>query len=282
MAYGPFREGQSPDLGIYPTLEQVQQDMPLLKSVANGIRTYGCQDLQMVVTATQEVNLPLTLGAWLSGAPVADRAEIECAVGAALVNPHITSLIAGNESILRGELTATEVCGYVQEMRERTSLPATTAEPWHIWAAQPDLVACVDYLLVHIHPYWECQLIESASAYVQEKHEQLNAQYADKTVVIGETGWPTEGTSRESHCGEVPAVSAEQQYLFATEFLSWTGQEGIDFYFFEAFDEPWKCASGRPEVECHWGIYDAERVPKLARDPFVPHRLWLPLVTKGN
>ena len=179
--------------------------------------------------------------------------------------------------------TSKPSCG--NDLTARNQPKQEMARSWlnlGVMCPQPGLAACVDYLLVHIHPYWECQLIENASAYVQEKHALLSAQYPEKTVVIGETGWPTEGMGREDHCGPLPVPSPEQQYLFAAGFLSWTKQEGIDFYFFEAFDEPWKCASGRPEVECHWGIYDTDRVPKPARDLFVPHRLWLPTVLKGN
>jgi exo-beta-1,3-glucanase (GH17 family) len=282
MAYGPFREGQSPEWGIYPTLPEVQQDMRLLSTVANGIRMYGCQHLETIITASREINLPLTLGAWLSGDPEADRAEIECAVGAAQANPHITSLVVGNESVLRGDLTVTEVRSYIQEVRARTGLPVTTAEPWHVWVDYPDLAASADYLLIHIHPYWECQPIANAMAFVQEKYGLVSTQYPGKRIVIGETGWPTEGAGREPYCGPMPVPNPEQQVLFAAGFLSWTKQEGIDFYFFDAFDEPWKCQSGRPEVECHWGIYDTDRVPKPARYLFAAHRVWLPIVLKGT
>ncbi|MBL7062644.1 MAG: hypothetical protein ISS49_00365 [Anaerolineae bacterium] len=278
MAYGPFREGQSPERGVYPTLSEVRQDMPLLKLVANGIRTYGCRHLETVITATREVSLPLTLGIWLSGNSEEDRAEIECAVSQVQANPHIASIVVGNESILSGWLTVTQVCSYTLEVQERTGLPVITAEPWHVWVNNPNLAACVDYLLIHIHPYWECQPIENAVAFVQEKYEQVSTQYADKVVIIGETGWPTAGTGREDHCGSMPAPSPEQQSLFAADFLNWAEQEGVEFYYFGAFDEPWKCEGERPEVECHWGIYDTDRVPKPARDLFVSHRLCLPLV----
>ena len=278
MAYGPFREGQSPEQGIYPTLSEVRQDMPLLKLVSNGIRTYGCRHLEAVITATREISLPLTLGIWLSGNPEQDSAEIACAVDQAQANPHIASIVVGNESILAGHLTATQVCTYTQQVRESTGLPVTTAEPWHIWVAHSNLATCVDYLLIHIHPYWECQPIENTVAFVQQKFEQVSTQYPDKAVVIGETGWPTAGTGREAHCGPMPALSPEQQSQFAADFLEWAEQEGVDFYYFEAFDEPWKCEGGRSEVECHWGIYGADRAPKLARDLFLLHRLYLPMV----
>lgn len=282
MAYGPFRDGQSPERGIYPTLSEVRQDIPLLKLVANGIRTYGCQHLETAAAATQEVGLELTLGVWLSGNPQEDQAEIECAVSQAQANPHITSIVVGNESILSGRLTVTQICTYTQQVRSRTGLPVTTAEPWHVWVEQPDLATCVDYLLIHIHPYWECQSIENAVAFVQEKYDQVSDQYSGKAVVIGETGWPTAGIGRDGHCGPMPTPSPEEQSRFAADFLNWTEQERVDFYFFAAFDEPWKCEGGRPEVECHWGIYGTDRVPKPAQRWFVPCWLWLPLVLKGH
>ena len=283
MAYGPFREGQSPELGVYPTLSEVREDMPLLRVVANGIRTYGCQNLETVVTATQEIGLPLVLGVWLSGNAEDDAAEIECAVEAAGANPHITSLVAGNESVLAGWLTPIEVCAYIEEIRNQVSIPVTTAEPWHLWVDHPELAACADYLLVHIHPYWECQPIEDAVAFVQEKYGLVSALYPGKRVVIGETGWPTAGTGREEICSvSLPAPSLEQQVLFAAGFLNWVRQEGMDYYFFEAFDEPWKCDGGWPEVECHWGINYADRAPKPAQPLFAPHQGWIPIVLKGR
>jgi exo-beta-1,3-glucanase (GH17 family) len=282
MAYGPFRQSESPEWGIYPTLAEVREDMPLLALVANGIRTYGCQNLQTVITATQEIGLPLALGAWLSGDSGADRAEIECAVAEAQASAAVTSLIVGSESVLRGQLTPTGLCAAMQEVRGRTGLPVTTAEPWHVWIDHPELAACSDFLLVHIHPYWECQAVENAVAFVQEKYGALSSQFPAARIVIGETGWPTQGTGREGSCGPLPEPTAEQQALFAAQLLEWAGQAGIEFYFFDAFDEPWKCASGRPEVECHWGIYDTNREPKAARSLFVSGRTWLPLVARNR
>jgi exo-beta-1,3-glucanase (GH17 family) len=278
MAYGPFREGQSPEWGIYPSLGEVRQDMPLLKLISNGIRIYGCQRLDPVITATREISLPLSLGAWLSGNPGEDSTEIACVVNQAQANPHITSIVVGNESVLFDRLTVTQICTYTQQVRESTDLPVTIAEPWHVWVDKPNLASCVDYLLVHIHPYWECQSIENAVVFVQEKYRQVSTQYSGKTIVIGETGWPTTGTGREVHCSAMPTPSPEQQSLFAAEFLDWAEREDVEFYYFGAFDEPWKCLEGRAEVECHWGIYDTDREPKLAQFWFIPYQLWLPLV----
>ena len=280
MAYGPFREGQSPEWGIYPTLDDVRDDMPLLALVGNGVRSYGCQDLETIVTASEEVGLPLALGAWLSGVADADRAEIECAVAQALASPNVATVVVGSESVLRGNLSPSEVCAYLEEVRGRTGRPVTTAEPWHVWVSNPDLAACADFLLVHIHPYWECQPIDGAVDYVQEKHGAVAAQFPGRRVVIGETGWPSEGMGREGVCGPMPEPTAEEQRQFAEAFLAWARPAGVEYYFFDAFDEPWKCESGRPEVECHWGIFDTNRASKPARGAFVPYRVWVPGVMR--
>ena len=277
MAYGPFREGQSPERGLYPTLDEVRQDISLLKRVSNGIRTYGCRHLETVVTASKEASLNLALGAWLSGNPLEDQAEIDCAVNQAQLSPNIVSIVAGNESIFNNWLSVAKVCTYVQYLREHTNLPITTAEPLHIWWDHTDLASCVDYLLVHIHPYWECQSIENAVSSVQTRYDQIPSRYPDKRIVIGETGWPSAGTGREEPCGPMPTPSPEEQSRFACGFLEWSENERVDHYFFEAFDEPWKCEDGRPQVECHWGIYYKDRTPKPPVRCFLPFWIWLPL-----
>ena len=33
--------------------------------------------------------------------------------------------------------------------------PVSTAEPWHVWLAHPELAQAVDYITIHLLPYWE-------------------------------------------------------------------------------------------------------------------------------
>lgn len=48
--------------------------------------------------------------------------------------------------------------------------------------------------------------------------------------------------------------------------LAW----GVDAFYFEAFDEPWKPKSigdnGNAADETHWGMYTADRKPKFNAD----------------
>jgi len=278
MAYGPFRDGQSPERGDIPTLAQVRADMPLLRQIADSIRIYSCADMGAVITATEEAGLPLALGAWLSGNAAADQQELDCAVAQAQQHPHINSLVIGNETLLTGALTSAQLCQDLDQARGQVDIPVTTGEPWHIWLDHPELVDHVDYLLVHIHPYWECQPAGQALAFVEDKYGQVCSRYPGKRVVLGEVGWPTAG---DASCPGV-TPGEDEQALFAAAFLQWARQEGVGFTWFEAFDEPWKCESGRPAVECHWGLYNADRSAKPAQALFLldRHSTWLPLVLR--
>ena len=278
IAYGPFRSGQSPETGIYPSLAQVRADMSLLRPVADSLRTYGCRNLEVVVTAAGESGLPVALGAWLSGDAAANRQEMDCALAQARQHPHVTSLVLGNEAILTGALTSAQLCQALDEVREQVDIPVTTGEPWHVWVEHPELAAHVDYLLVHIHPFWERQPVEAALAFIQAKYELLREQYPGRRIVLGEIGWPTAGDA--PHPGVIP--SEDNQVRLAEAFLQWAREEGVECIWFEAFDEPWKCEHGRAAVECHWGIYNADRSAKPARDLFVLSRraVWLPLALR--
>jgi exo-beta-1,3-glucanase (GH17 family) len=45
--------------------------------------------------------------------------------------------------------------------------------------------------------------------------------------------------------------------------MHWAQEQKILVYFFEAFDENWKGSPDPMEPEKHWGIYNADRTPKL-------------------
>jgi exo-beta-1,3-glucanase (GH17 family) len=45
----------------------------------------------------------------------------------------------------------------------------------------------------------------------------------------------------------------------------WASENNVTVFFFEAFDEPWKGDPADPQgAEKHWGLFRADRSPKLA------------------
>ena len=102
-------------------------------------------------------------------------------------------MIVGNEALLRGDQTVEQMIGHLKRVRKNVWAPVSLAEPWHIWLKYPELVKQVDFIAVHILPYWEGIDVEQAVDYVVFRYEQLKAAYPEKRIVIAEVGWPSNG-----------------------------------------------------------------------------------------
>ena len=139
-----------------------------------------------------------------------------------------------------------------------------TAEPWHVWLENPELVEHVDYIAVHLLPYWEGMSVDKAVDYLAMRVEQLQRAYPGKQVVIAEIGWPSRGRTREA-----AVASTSNEAMFLRRFLSVRAQEGSS-------TTSWKrsISRGRRATEgavgAYWGVYDVDRQPKFAFiDPIV-------------
>ena len=261
--YGPFRDGQSPDTGIFPTLDQLKADMPVLKKIAGAIRTYSTTNgLQNIVGFADEHGLKVAPGAWLSDNATTNALETDNLITVAQQHDNVLFAVVGSEAILRFEngfpqgLSKNAVIAQINKVKANVSVPVTTAEPWHIWRDNPDLVDAVDLIFLNILPYWEMQHIDNAVSFVFAKYTEIKNKYPGKRVIISETGWPSSGNPNG------PAQpSLANQKKFISEFLNLVRKEKIDFFYFEAFDEKWKV--GEPNgVGPHWGFYFSDRTPK--------------------
>ena len=66
--------------------------------------------------------------------------------------------------------------------------------------------------------------------------------------MIGETGWPSAGPP---YGAAVPSAANQARYL--REFLNWAQAKGVQYFYFDAFDEDWKVHE--EGVGTHWGLY---------------------------
>lgn len=75
----------------------------------------------------------------------------------------------------------------------------------------------------------------------------------------GETGWPTTGGTDYGNAKAGTELAAEYYSRAVCGGLDW----GINVFYFEAFDEPWKPTStgdnGQDADETHWGAMNADR-----------------------
>ena len=262
VCYSPFRDNQSPETGNFPSLNEISEDLNIIEKYAENIRTYGNDNVLFEIPRLcDEKNIRIDVGAWLSRDYSFNNESINNLIQIANSGyKSVKGLIVGSETLLRNDLTKAELISYINQVKNSTSIPVTTAEGWYFWLNNRDLADYVDYLTVHIHPYWEGVSIDNAVSFVIEKYNLVKSTYPDKRVVIGETGWPSGGAINKA---SIP--SEENQVRFVREFRDAAARNNIDYFIFEMFDEKWKEKYG--EVEGHWGIfYSSREIKPLLED----------------
>ena len=259
VTFSPFREGQDPAQTTFPTIAELESDLRLLSSASiAAVRTYSTlHTLAHIPRLAGEHQITVTLGAWLGKDPKTNDAEIANAIELAATQPSVIRVIVGNETLLRGDLSVRGLIAYLDRVRSEVRQPVSTAEPWHVWLDHPELATHVDYLAVHLLPYWEGVSLDRAMTYIGERMQQLQETFPGKQIVIAEVGWPSDGRMREA-----AVASTSNQSLFLRRFLRLARQEGYLYYIVEAFDQPWK-ARTEGTAGAYWGLYNVKREPKF-------------------
>jgi len=289
ICYSGYRDGQSPDGNNLPSYEQVKQDLLILKGEWTSLRLYASDahsDTIMEVIRTEKLPFDVMLGAYItaeqnnpncpwggiySEEQLADNKrenlrQIDRLIQMANEFDGIVSCVSiGNEAAVEwtDHLVSTEqLTKYAKMARLGVKQPVTFCENYVPWLNKlKPLAEQLDIISIHTYPVWEYKNIDEGLAYTIENYNAVAAQYPDKQVIITEAGWATKSNGRGIEPNNVNEVM-QQQYL--QELMAWAESQQILVYFFEAFDENWKGSDDPFEPEKHWGIYKADRSPKLA------------------
>ena len=258
VSFQPFRADQDPTANDVPTADQINRDLAVVAEVARSVRIYSTTGgLEQVPALARRHGLNTVIGAWVDQDEARNKREIESAIELARANRNVKAVIVGNETILREEKTADEMIQLIRNMKKKVKTPVSTGEVWHVWLKHPKLVAEVDFIAVHLLPYWEGVPADKSVEYAFTRYEELRKAYPGKRIVIAEFGWPSQGYNNK-WAEPTPLTQAAT----VRQFLSEAKARGIDYNLVEAFDQPWKTNEG--SVGPYWGLYDAERQPKFA------------------
>ena len=270
FAFSPFQKGQNAIYNVMPSTEEIREDVALLAGKARSLRTYSSlRSLAEIPNIARDYDMDVVIGIWLGMDTIINEDEIQAGIALANASTNVTSVKVGNETILRGEFSATDLGVLMDRVRREVNQPVSTAEPWHVWLRYPELAEHVDYITVHMLPYWEGIDVDIAVDYIVDKMELLEAAFPDKQIMIGEVGWPSDGRTREA------AVASEaNEALFLRRFLHRATELNYEYFLMEAFDQPWK-AENEGGVGAYWGVYDVERNPKFSfAEPIVRTPGW--------
>ncbi len=259
FSFAPMRADHDPAKKTFPTTEQIDEDLALLQGTVHAVRTYTVESTLAAIPGLAAARgLNVNLGAWI-GADL-DANEVELARLAEILRKGYRNLVrvmVGNEAILREDISVSELSAYLDRVRKLTWIPVSTAEPWHVWLKYPELAEHVDFITVHLLPYWEGVPVDQAVDYAIERFEDVKRAFPDKVVIIGEVGWPSNG--RRNRGAE---ASLANQTRFLRRFLAYAEQEGYVYYVMEAFDQTWKTRI-EGATGAYWGVYNTDREPKF-------------------
>ncbi len=270
FSFSPMHSEQSPLSGVYPTLEEIEADLALLAGKTHAIRTYSVEDvLAKIPELARKHHINVALGMWIDANHEKNEQYFQTMLKVARTNPNVVRVIIGNEAILRGDIPVQELTAYLDRARKALRVPVSTAEPWHVWLKNPELADHVDYLGIHMLPYWEGIQAEAAVTHIVERINELKVRFPKKPIVIAEVGWPSNGRTRK---GAVASVANEAAFL--RRFLARASLEKYTYYVMEVFDQPWK-RDTEGAVGAYWGVYDVHRRPKFPfTEPIVAVPEW--------
>lgn len=259
FSFSPMRGNEDPMNKVFPTIEEIDEDLALLAGDAHAIRTYTVEATLAEVPRLAGVHgLNVALGGWVGTFPDANEREIQRLIQVYRESHrNIVRVFVGNEALLRGDQTVDQMIVHLKRVRASVWAPVGTAEPWHIWLKHPELVKHVDFIGIHLLPYWEGQPIERAVDFALEKYRAVQQAYPGKRIVIAEVGWPSKGRSRQG-----AVASQANQAKFLRRFLAVAERENFTYYVMEAFDQLWK-RKLEGEAGSYWGVYDTDREPKF-------------------
>ena len=255
VSYAPFRGSQTP---LNPKLivspEQIEEDLVELAKVTQCVRTYSVDNgLDKVPELASKVGLKVLLGIWIGNNRTKNALLSDIAVSLAKDYPDaVKAIIVGNEVMLHGDLSPGDLRETIRSVKARVSVPVSYADVWEYWLRYRELSDVVDFVTVHILPYWENSPVraEDAAAHVVAIAKQVAVAFPGKEILIGETGWPSNGRMRD---GAIP--SRTNQARVVSEILDLAKREHFHVNLIEAYDASWK-REWEGTVGGNWGLFD--------------------------
>ncbi|KAI9929983.1 hypothetical protein ASPWEDRAFT_48175 [Aspergillus wentii DTO 134E9] len=271
-----------------PSQNNVTRDMAVLSQLTNTVRLYGtdCNQTEMVLHAIDRLELTdmkLWLGVWIDTNKTTTERQINKLYDI-LDNSNDTSIfkgaIVGNEALFRaGPDTSTAkktLISYMQDVKDHfksksIDLPVATSDLGDNW--DQELVKEADLVMSNVHPFFAGVSVDLGASWTWDfwqEHDVKLTQGTNKKQVISEVGWPSSGGNDcgsgnkcpDKTSGSVAGIDEMNQFM--SDWICQALDNGTDYFWFEAFDEPWKVQFNTEDQnwEDKWGLMDADRKVK--------------------
>ncbi|KAH6644085.1 glycoside hydrolase superfamily [Boeremia exigua] len=278
MDYTPLNSQRPDCLTVAPSQNNITRDVAVMSQLTNSIRLYGtdCNQTQMVIHAIQRLELSdmkIWLGVWLddnnstNNRQIAQTWDILDEYGC----DYFKGIIIGNEVLYREDLTVAQLLTQITNFRQnitshKCDLPVAMADLGDNWTA--DMATKVDVVMSNVHPFFSGTSVEDAAAWTwtfwQQNDVALTANDNNIKQVIAEVGWPSGGGTNcggAASCTGGSVAGIDEMNLFMEDWICPSLKNQTEYFWFSAFDEPWKIRYNEKgkEWEDKWGLMDVNR-----------------------
>ena len=261
LSFAPYHDGFSPIIQKFPLPEHIDGDLALLADKTYTVRTYSVRGgMEPTPDFARKYGIDILLGAWLGDGHTQNHSEVDTLIKTAYAHPDVVKrIIVGNEVLLRKDMDIDALLDYIRQVKQAVNQPVSYADVWSSYLQYPQLFNEVDFITIHILPYWEDEPvhIDDAANHVEKIVKQIEAKALEmgvsKPIVIGESGWPAIGRQRGK---ALPSVVNEARFI--RSLIQVAKRHGFDYNIVEAFNQPWK-SHHEGVVGANWGLFNVDR-----------------------
>ncbi|KAF2224167.1 glycoside hydrolase superfamily [Elsinoe ampelina] len=288
MDYTAFKTLYPDCLVDPPSQDNVTMDIAVLSQLTPAVRVYGtdCNQTEMIFTAIDRLNLNQTmklwLGVWIDGNSTTNDRQLTHMYDLLKKYPqdHFLGVIVGNEALFRKEITETALTTLLGEVKSNLTgmginLSVSTSDLGSAWTQ--GLAAASDHVMGNIHPFFAGVPAPDAAGWTYVFWQGNNVAIAPEPTnaaagaiprnIISEVGWPSGGGN---DCGTTAQCTAPDQgsvagvpemNQFMDNWVCGANNNGTMYFWFEAFDEPWKVKfnTAQEQWEDKWGLMTIDR-----------------------
>ncbi|KAL7948089.1 glycoside hydrolase [Trichoderma barbatum] len=270
-----------------PSQNEITRDVAVLSQLTNKIRLYGtdCNQTQMVLHSISQLEMTNDIKVWMgvwqdnnattNARQLAEMWDILEKYG----DDPFEGIIVANEVLFRQQFTVASLGELLEDVRtnltkKKMNLPVATSDLGVQWTQA--LADASDYVMANVHPFFSGKKSTDAAAWTYDFwSEQMSPIWKkDKSKnVISETGWPTGGGTDcggPDTCVDGAVAGIDELNTFMNDWVCQALANGTNYFWFEAFDEPWKVSfnTAGKEWEDKWGLMDPNR--KLKKGVKIP------------
>ena len=251
LCFSAYLEGQAP--GDEISEAQIRQRLQHIRPHTRWVRSFSCTDgNEHIPRIAHELGMKTLVGAWLGTDAEINKREVDGLIALAR-DGHADIAAVGNEVLLREDLSEEQLLQEIERVKQALpGVPVGYVDAYYLFELHPRITQAIDVVLTNCYPFWEGCPRENAVAYMHSMLQRTRAAAPGKRIVVSETGWPDQGSAFH---GAVPSTEGAMRYF--VDSCHWAAGEGVELFWFAAFDEAWK-VSAEGDVGAYWGLWDKD------------------------